>query len=99
MTLERSERVPQVNEITDRIAAGAVPDILLTGFYFIPNLSDLGIPLEIDDRIKQSGVDLSTFEPVALDALKGFRDGKLVALPFYMGTTALFYNKDILNIK
>ncbi|MFE5324011.1 ABC transporter substrate-binding protein [Paenibacillus sp. NPDC056579] len=96
VTLERSEKA-KGNEITDRIAAGAIPDILLTGFYYIPNLTDVGIPLEIDDRIKQNGVDLSKFEPVALDALKGFRDGKLVALPFYMGTTALFYNKDIFD--
>ncbi|WP_028548421.1 ABC transporter substrate-binding protein [Paenibacillus sp. UNC451MF] len=96
VTLERSEKA-KGNEITDRIAAGTIPDILLSGFYFIPNLTDTGMLLEIDDRIKQNNVDLSAFEPVVIDALKGFRDGKLVALPFYMGTTALFYNKDIFD--
>ena len=96
VTLERSEKA-KGNEITDRIASGNIPDILLTGFYFIPNLTDTGMLLEIDDRIKQNNVDLSAFEPVVIDSLKGFRDGKLVALPFYMGTTALFYNKDIFD--
>jgi multiple sugar transport system substrate-binding protein len=98
VTLEKRDKIKDNSgDINDQVASGYAPDLLLTGFYNIANMTTLGIPYEVDELVKQQNVDLSQFEKVAVDALRGFRDGKLVGLPLYMNTTMLFYNKDIFD--
>jgi multiple sugar transport system substrate-binding protein len=84
--------------LTERIGAGYAPDLLLAGFFQLGTYTQLDVPYELDDLIKQSALDLNSFNPVAVNALRGYSDkGKLLGLPLYMNVSALFYNKDLFD--
>jgi multiple sugar transport system substrate-binding protein len=95
VTLEKTNK--DKTALAARVAAGYSPDLILSGFYFIGDLMQLGIPMELDDLIKGNKTELSVFDPVALEALRGYKAGKLIGLPFYQNTALLVYNKDIFD--
>jgi multiple sugar transport system substrate-binding protein len=79
------------------VGSGTVPDLLFTGLYFLPNWNSLGVSFPIDDMMKQNNVDIKKFDPVGIDALKVYGDGKLIGLPVYYNPAVLYYNKDIFD--
>jgi multiple sugar transport system substrate-binding protein len=84
--------------LEEQISAGYAPDLLLAGFFQLGTYTQLNLPYELDDLIKQSALDLNNFNPVAVNALRGYSDkGKLLGLPLYMNVSALFYNKDLFD--
>lgn len=84
--------------LENAISAGVVPDLLThwnggaTAFMKLDLLGDI-TPLT-----QKHGVDLSRFEPVALDAIRSLAgQGELYGLPYTLQFNALYYNKDIFN--
>jgi multiple sugar transport system substrate-binding protein len=90
--------VPEKGGIETLVAAGLVPDIVIPGFSNIPALTEMGIPEDLTNMVKSNNLDLSKFDPIALNTVKMHSvQGQLNALPFALNTFALFYNKDIFN--
>jgi multiple sugar transport system substrate-binding protein len=72
--------------------------LILGGFFHLGTYTQLNLPVELDDLIKQNSLDLNSFNPVAVSSLQGFSDkGKLLGLPLYMNVSSLFYNKDLFD--
>lgn len=97
VTLQRVETAKGGNQIQDLVTAGSIPDLMLTGFNFLGNLMQLELPLELDESVKNAKLDLSVFDDTVMSSLKGYKNGKLIGLPFYLNTTILAYNKDIFD--
>ncbi|RKN84905.1 ABC transporter substrate-binding protein [Paenibacillus ginsengarvi] len=82
----------------DLIAAGTFPDIIYTANPKFRELQNLKLIQNLDSFVKSKNVDLSIFDPQAIDTIRSYDAGKqLVAIPFSQNIGALFYNKDILD--
>lgn len=85
-------------KLEDLIAAGETPDILMSGLPGIPALQELKVIDDLGPYIKKFKIDLSRYNPDAIDAIKTFSDkGDMLALPFRLNVPALFYNKDVFD--
>lgn len=73
-------------------------DIIMAWNDVIPQFTDLKLIDDITPEVKLRNVDLSRYDPIALDS---FRDPNkkevLYGLPFAQSWGALFYNKDIFD--
>jgi ABC-type glycerol-3-phosphate transport system substrate-binding protein len=88
------EEVPNADILTKLTAyseANDLPDIL-DGQFGLASLINLDAALDITDRVEAEGLR-DSFIPVALQA--GIdSEGRILALPFYTGTDALYYRTD-----
>jgi len=85
-------------KLEDLIAAGETPDILMASLPGIPALQELKVIEDLSPYFKKYGIDLSKYNPDAIDAIKTFSDkGEILAVPFRMNVPALFYNKDVFD--
>ncbi|MBB6634826.1 ABC transporter substrate-binding protein [Cohnella thailandensis] len=74
------------------ISGGAAPDILLTYWNNIGPWADAGAVLDLTDKISQSGFDIGSVVPAAMDRMK--INDKYYAMPFTMSmANSLMYNK------
>lgn len=78
------------------LAAREVPDLLLTPNSGILGLKQLDLLTDITPYVKSSGLNLSRFQSVAIDAVKSEK-GELYGLPYAMQFNALYYNKDLFD--
>jgi multiple sugar transport system substrate-binding protein len=86
------------NELANQVAAGTVADILFVNPPRIDTMKSLKLEFSLDNLIKQSGFDLGLLEPGGLDMVRGaFGSEQLHALPYALGFSALFYNKDLFD--
>jgi multiple sugar transport system substrate-binding protein len=83
----------------DLVVSGAFPDLIFNGNRFLGEYIRLGLVADLTEMIKKEGMDISKFDPVAVDAIKKqYKSvGGLVALPFSLNFTANFYNKDLFD--
>lgn len=82
--------------ILGQVAGGVAPDVfLLDGGVRTQTFADSSSILPLDDLASGAGLDLRAFKPSLIDAMKV--DGKLYGIPKDYNTTALFYNKDMLQ--
>jgi multiple sugar transport system substrate-binding protein len=80
------------------LASGTTPDIIYDSPPGLVNLQDLDMIMELDDYVKKFNVDISQYEPTAIDMVRLYHpSGKLLAIPLYLNFSALFYNKDLFN--
>ncbi|MCC2686213.1 MAG: family 1 extracellular solute-binding protein [Paenibacillaceae bacterium] len=85
-------------KIEDIVASGDIPDLFEAGEKEVPNLSVLGVPLDLNSLIKQNQVDMNQFEPVLNSSLKKYSaTGESLAMMFAEQYYATFYNKDIFD--
>jgi multiple sugar transport system substrate-binding protein len=85
-------------KLDEFIAAGTVPDLILTDNDWFSVLNGLGIPQDLTDLNKQLQTDLGKFIPESIQAAQQLTDdGKMYAVPFTMNMGALFYNKDMFD--
>jgi multiple sugar transport system substrate-binding protein len=84
--------------IEDIVASGDVPDLFEAGEKEVPKLSVLGVPLDLNNLVKQNKINMDNFQPVLNSSLKKYSDkGESLAMMFAMQTYANFYNKDIFD--
>lgn len=84
--------------LQELVAAGMTPDIYLVPQSGFGPIAGLGLAEDVSPLVKQSKLDLSRFQPSALEAVKTMSDkGELYALPYESSGDALHYNKDIFD--
>jgi len=80
------------------IAAGEVPDVILTSNYYLLDLLQLGLGSDLNEFIKQEKIDMSKFEPETVNTMKTFSDkGEMFGIPYAMNYGVMLYNKDIFD--
>lgn len=80
------------------VAAGTIPDIVMTASPIIFRFTGMGLEDDITPLVKKYNFDLSKLNPVALDAVKtASRSEILTGLPWTRHISALYYNKDIFD--
>ncbi|CAN5655433.1 sugar ABC transporter substrate-binding protein [soil metagenome] len=80
-----------LTKLTAYEAAGEIPDII-DGQFGLASFINLGAALDITDRVDAEGLR-DSFIPVALQAGTD-GEGRILGLPFYTGTDALYYRTD-----
>ncbi|WP_248924866.1 ABC transporter substrate-binding protein [Paenibacillus hamazuiensis] len=80
------------------IAAGEVPDVILTSNYYLLDLLQLGLGSDLNDFIKRENIDFTKFEPETIRVMKSFGEkGEFYGIPYAMNYGVLLYNKDIFD--
>ncbi|UQZ82613.1 Putative ABC transporter substrate-binding protein YesO [Paenibacillus konkukensis] len=80
------------------IAAGEVPDFIATSNYYLHDVLQLGLGTDLSGFVKSQGIDMSKFEPEAVNVLKSFgKNGELYGIPYAMNYGVVAYNKDIFD--
>ncbi|CAG7616804.1 extracellular solute-binding protein [Paenibacillus allorhizosphaerae] len=93
ITMERLE-----GKLEDLIVAGNIPDLILTDNDWYSALTTLDLQQDLTDLIKEFRLDVNTFVPESIQAVKQLSDsGKMYAIPFSLNVGALFYNKDLFD--
>lgn len=86
------------DNITTRVAAGAVPDMLIMGTANFQQLLDLGVALDLNEQIRLQNFDLNRLDPAIVQTIKGFgKKGEIFALPYGLNYDALYYNKSLFD--
>lgn len=93
-----------VNQVTGSlnkvIAEGTAIDLYIGAHVDLGIFVQADLAEDIEPLMKTQNMSLSRFDPNTIQAVRGnSTDGKtLMALPFYLQFTTLYYNKDIFNI-
>lgn len=95
------ELIRSSKELTPQalIASGNVPDLLFVAPGAFREFKDLDAALDLAPLLKANQFDLGRFEPFVLETVKeyGGDPNKLLAFPFSVNFSALYYNKDIFD--
>lgn len=84
--------------IQDYIASGEPVDIVFGSFTTIyQNLINLNLQTDISDEIKAHNIDLDKIDPAVIGLMRQLADGGIYGLPAFIGTSGLYYNKDIFD--
>ena len=87
------------SSLTELVSAGKTPDIVIHhNLGGMQEYFDMELTYSLSELIQKHKMDLSKFEPEALDAIKAAaqRDD-LVGIPYTRHFPALYYNKDIFD--
>jgi multiple sugar transport system substrate-binding protein len=80
------------------VAAGDLPDIMLTYDLRIRDFNEKKLSTDLTPWIKSQKFDLSKLDPVDVDTVRAYgEEGQLLALPWSINFSATFYNKDIFD--
>lgn len=80
------------------VAAGNIPDMVMTASPLIFRFTGLGLETDLEPLIKKHGFSLSQLDPVAVDAVRtAGRSDVLTGLPWTRHLSALYYNKDLFD--
>jgi ABC-type glycerol-3-phosphate transport system substrate-binding protein len=91
ISFERSQ-----GDLAKILVGGQVPDIIQSHSGLLSTYQSLGAASDLGELVKRNNLDLNRFEPAILNSLKDDK-GRLLALPYGINMTALFYNKDIFD--
>lgn len=87
------ERV--TGSLTQLMNSGQIPDLVVTHNGDILGYSGDGFMSDLGELVKKHRVDMGRFSPEIVKSLTF--EGKLMAIPYAVNFTALYYNKDIFN--
>jgi len=93
-TYIKSEKGKTLQEL---LAAGQQIDIYWDSIRNYITSLQYEIQMDMEPLLKKHGVDVSQFEPTAIDGMRKLSGGKLWGIPVFNNNLALFYNKDIFN--
>lgn len=84
--------------IQEVITAGKTIDVYFESIGgILDTLVNLNLQYDMSELLKKYNVNLSDFEPAAVDAVRTLSNGKMYGLPVYDSNRVLYYNKDIFN--
>lgn len=92
ITLEKLE-----GNLEELIAAGTIPDIIVSDNDWHMPLKQLELPMDLTDLVKKFQIDLSLLNQEAVQAIRNLEPGELQGIPFSLNQGALFYNRDIFD--
>lgn len=85
-------------KLSDLLSVGEQVDFYVTWDGDLPGLKEFEVFQNVATLAERHGLDLSRFDPLALEALKSNSEaGQLHALPYAVNLNALYYNKDIFD--
>lgn len=84
--------------IQDHLASGAPLDIIKGAYStFFRNVLDVNLQSDITDLIKAHKINLDDYDPTVIALQRQLANGAMYGLPAYMGTSGLYYNKDLFD--
>ncbi|GAA3404922.1 ABC transporter substrate-binding protein [Paenibacillus hodogayensis] len=84
--------------IQDYVASKAPLDIVFGAYTnFHTAILETGLQSDITDLIRSHKFNLDTIEPTVVDLQRQLARGGIYGLPAYVGTSGLYYNKDIFD--
>lgn len=92
ITLEKVD-----GKLEDLIAAGNIPDIIVSDNDWHMPLKQLDLPMDLTELVKLSKLDLSQLNQEAVNAVRNLEPGQLQGIPFSLNQGAMFYNKDLFD--
>ncbi|WP_079911747.1 ABC transporter substrate-binding protein [Paenibacillus sp. 32352] len=85
-------------KIQNQIVAGQNIDIYYESIGgFFSSVPEIGLQYDMSDLVKKYNLDVSRFEPTAIEAMKENAGGQIWGLPVYTNSMVLYYNKDIFD--
>lgn len=89
---------PSESTISDYIASKGPLDIAFGAYTnFHISLRDLNLQNDISDLIKRDKFDLNKIEPTIVELQRQLAGGGIYGLPAFIGTSGLYYNKDLFD--
>ncbi len=84
--------------VQDYISAGEPVDILFGAYTWFHNgILSLNLQNDISDLIKTYNFDLDKIDETVINLQRQLADGGIYGLPAFIGTSGLYYNKDIFD--
>lgn len=84
--------------LSDIIAAGDTPDLVVTSNFYLDTLIEMGLATDLNEFVKTYKIDLNRLEPETISALNRYgKKGELYGMPFSMNYGIMAYNKDIFD--
>ncbi|MCC2684602.1 MAG: family 1 extracellular solute-binding protein, partial [Paenibacillaceae bacterium] len=91
-------RRPSTQQPAELVATGNVPDMVFGALESIQPFLDVDIPSDLTALTKKNKTDLNKFDPASVSAIQmRSTKGELIALPFSVNFSALYYNKEIFD--
>ncbi|KWZ74119.1 ABC transporter, solute-binding protein [Winkia neuii] len=84
-------------QITASMVAETAPDVFVNHTQQMPKYQQLGQILDVSERVKKDGVNLSAYQNGLVDLFKGKEGKGLYGLPKDWDTEGLFYNETYLK--
>ncbi|MCC2683116.1 MAG: extracellular solute-binding protein family 1 [Paenibacillaceae bacterium] len=96
ITLELMKPTPGT-ELEAYVASGEFADIVFTG-QGMKAITLLNLETDLTPWMKKNKIDVAKFDPLAIQNIQSYgKSGELVALPFSVNFSVLFYNKDLFD--
>lgn len=98
ITLELVRSGTKGNSPAELVAAGTFPDLVFASSRSYFTFTKLKVPTDLTETVKKNNLDLTKFEPSAIEAIRNYGDrGELYGIPMFVNVNALYYNKDIFD--
>jgi len=97
LTIKYVKRVAGETDLQQYVVTGQPIDLIWGSLGSWPGVLDYKLETDMTDLVKAHGIDLASFEPYLIDAIKQFGNGKLYGLPFENSTNVIYYNKDLFD--
>lgn len=97
LTIKYVKRVAGETDLQQYVATGQPIDLIWGSLGSWPAILDYKLEMDMTDLIKKHGIDLTSFEPPLIDAMKQLGNGKIYGLPFENSTNVIYYNKDLFD--
>jgi multiple sugar transport system substrate-binding protein len=98
ITLKLTTKVSGHPTITEQVAAGQVPDIMIGTVLNLFEFQQLGLFSDMTPEIKKFNFDMNRIDPAIIQETKTYSDkGELYGIPYEANFTALYYNKDLFD--
>lgn len=89
---------PSEMNITDYVSSRGPLDIVFGGYStFYTSIINFNLQNDISDLIQKDKYDLSRFEPTVIDLQRQLANGGIYGIPAWVGTSGLYYNKDLFD--
>ncbi|RKN84291.1 extracellular solute-binding protein [Paenibacillus ginsengarvi] len=89
---------PSESSITDYIGSKGQLDIAFGAYTaFHTSMLNLNLQNDISDLIKNDKFDLNRIEPTVVELQRQMANGGIYGIPAFIGTSGLYYNKDLFD--
>ena len=82
-------------QLTAKVSGGQAPDVFELNYENFVSYATTGALKSLDDTIKSQGIDISSYNDMALKAFQA--DGKQYGVPNSFSNVVLIYNKDLFD--
>jgi len=89
---------PNQVKLTDYIAAQGPLDIAFGSYQnYFTQMKDLNLQTDISDLVQRDKTDLNKIDPTVVQLMRQMANGGIPGLPAFVGTSGLYYNKDLFD--